>query len=57
MTADLFIIGKHDDARHLEDVLQPLGELERNGVANVHATAARAAARVEEEGFTALVGI
>lgn len=38
-------------------VYSPLREFEGNGVSNVHAPTAWAAAYVEEEGFTALVDI
>lgn len=51
----LLIIRQHDDERHVENVLQPFGELERDCVTNVHGIAARSTSSVDEEALTLLI--
>ena len=50
-----FVVCQHEDEGHVEDILQPLCELERDGVAEVQAAGAGATAGVEHEGLAALM--
>lgn len=51
----LLVVRQHEYQRHVEYVLQPLGELEGDGVSQMQAAGARPAAGVQEEGLAALV--
>mmetsp|Transcript_5657 Transcript_5657/g.22337 ORF Transcript_5657/g.22337 Transcript_5657/m.22337 type:complete len:276 (-) Transcript_5657:172-999(-) len=53
----LLVIRQLDHQRHLERVLQPLGELEGDEVAHVQRLRARAAAGVQVEGLALLVRV
>lgn len=53
---ELFVVGELHHQRHLERVLQPLGEHEGDEVAQVEGLGGGAAAGVQVEGLAALVG-
>lgn len=54
---ELLVVRQHDDQWHVEDIRQPLGEGEGDGVADVHAVGARTATGVEEKGLALLVSV
>lgn len=53
----LLVIRQHEDQRHVETLLQPLGKLHGNGVSKMQAASAWTSPGVEKEGLAALVGI
>lgn len=53
----LLIIGKLYDQWHVEDILKPAGELERDGMSDVYTAGTWTAASVEEEPLTTLMAV
>lgn len=51
----LLVIRKHNHQRHIEYILQPLRERERNRMSQMQRVARRSASGVQEEGFAVLV--
>ena len=52
-----FIVGQLDDQWHVEDVLEPAGELEWDGVSDVHTPTTGTTACIEEEVIATLVAV